>query len=136
MTEIEVGGQRYRIGRLDAIAQFHIARRLTPVQLALGISSSELAAKGQEADEMAMLAAIMGPIADVVSKMPEDDVNYILRTCLSVTLRDQGGDKWAKVMVSGNMMFSDIEMPHMLRLVIASIQENLGSFFGGLPGAA
>lgn len=135
MTEIEVAGNWYRIGKLDAITQFHIARRLTQVQLALGISSSELAAKGKEADEMAMLAAIMGPIADVISKMPEDDVNYILRTCLHSILRGQDGGKWAKVMVGGNMMFADIEMPHMIRLVIASIQENLGSFFVGLPGA-
>ena len=135
MTEIEVGGQLYRIGKLDAFKQFHVARRLAPIQLAMGLSAGEMMAKGAEANETAMLGAIMGPIAEIVAKMPEDDVNYILRTCLAVCTRSQGENKWARVMVDANLMFADIDMTHMMRLTIEVVKENLGGFFGMLPGA-
>ena len=70
-----------------------------------------------------------------MSKMSDDEVNYLLRLCLGVVSR-QSGEKWARVMIDTNLMFADIEMPHLLRLTIAVIQENLGGFFGMLPGAA
>lgn len=132
MTDLEINGVNYRIGKLDAFTQFHIARRLAPIQLAMGISAGELATKAS-ADEAAIAAAIMGPIADIVSKMPQDDVDYILKTCLAAVSRQQG-EAYARVLVSGSLMFSDITMQVMLRLTIAVIKENLDGFFGGLPG--
>ena len=89
MNEIEINGVMYRIGRLDAFTQFHIARRLAPIQLAMGISASELAQKAT-ADESTIAAAIMGPIADIMSKMPQDDVDYILKSSLAIVSRKQG----------------------------------------------
>lgn len=134
MTEVTIGQTAYRIGKLDAIKQFHLARRLAPIQLAMGMSAKDLAGLGKDADELSIMAAIMGPIADQVAKMSDDEVNYILRMCLGVVSR-QGGEKWAKVMVGNDLMFDDIEMPHLMRLTIAVVQENLGGFFAGLPGA-
>ena len=131
MTEIEVNGVNFRIGRLDAFTQFHIARRLAPIQLAMGVSAAELAQKAT-ADESTIAAAIMGPIADIMSKMPQDDVDYILKSSLTVVSRKQG-ESWAKVFVSGGLMFDDIRMKEMVRLTIAVIKENMDGFFGGLP---
>lgn len=131
MNEIEINGVMYRIGRLDAFTQFHIARRLAPIQLAMGISASELAQKAT-ADESTIAAAIMGPIADIMSKMPQDDVDYILKSSLAIVSRKQG-ESWAKVFVSGGLMFDDIRMKEMVRLTIAVIKENMDGFFGGLP---
>lgn len=132
MTDIEVNGVNYRLGKLDAFTQFHIARRLAPIQLAMGVSAGELATKAS-ADEATIAAAIMGPIADIVSKMPQDDVDYILKTCLGAVSRQQG-ESYARVLVSGALMFSDITMQVMLRLAIAVIKENLDGFFGVLHG--
>lgn len=131
MTEIEVNGVNFRIGRLDAFTQFHIARRLAPIQLAMGVSAAELAQKAT-ADESTIAAAIMGPIADIMSKMPQDDVDYILKSSLAVVSRKQG-ESWARVLVNGGLMFDDIRMKEMVRLTIAVIKENMDGFFGGLP---
>jgi hypothetical protein len=39
------------------------------------------------------------------------------------------GDMWARVMVSGNMMFDWVDLPLMAQLVWAVVQANLGNFF-------
>ena len=129
---IEINSVKYRIGRLDAFTQFHIARRLAPIQLAMGISAAELT-QHASADESAIAAAIMGPIADIIAKMPQDDVDYILKASLGVVSRQQG-ESWARIFVSGGLMFDDIRMKEMLRLTIAVIKENMDGFFGELPG--
>ena len=131
MTELDIQGTSYRIGALDAFTQFHIARRLAPIQLAMGVSAQELK-QHADADEATVAGAIMGPIADIVAKMPQADVDYILQAALGVVSRRQG-ESWARVYVGGALMFSDIQMTTMLRLTIATIKENLGSFFVGLP---
>ena len=132
--EINLNGQNYRVGRVDAIQQFHVARRLAPIQIRMGVSGAQLA-KTAEVDEVAMMAAIMGPIADMVATMPEADVNYIINMAMNNTMREQGEGKWARVMVSDKMMFADIGVPQLMRLTIAFVQENLGGFFDQLPGA-
>ena len=133
--EIELNGQKYRVSRVDAIQQFHVARRLAPIQIRMGVSGAEMAKRGADADEVTMMAAIMGPIADMVATMPEADVNYIINMAMNNTLREQGGGKWARVMVNEKMMFADIGVPQLMRLTIAFVQENLGGFFDQLPVA-
>jgi hypothetical protein len=133
MTELELGPNTYRIGSLDAIKQFHLARKLVPAQIALGVSAADLAGLAKDSNEVAIMAAIMGPVAEVVAKMSEEDVNFILFTALAVVKRQQA-DKWASVMVNKQLMFEDLSMPHMFRLVLAVIQENLSGFFVALPG--
>lgn len=127
-TTITIGADTYQIGRLDAKKQFHVGRRLMPVQTALAAAAAA-AAKAREASVEAWLAAFMGPVGKVVATMPEEDVNYILDTCLAVVKRQQG-ERFAPVQTNGMLMFTDIDMQTMLKLTIEVVKENLGSFFG------
>ena len=122
--ELEVGGKRYRIGRLDAKKQFHVARRLGPILAGLGESA------GKSADT---LPAQIAPIAGALSKMSDEDVDYVLDACLGVCHRVESIGQYAPVMARGGMMFSDIDMGQMVQLAVAVIQGNLRSFF---PAAA
>lgn len=125
MSEIKVGDHLYRIGRLDARKQFHVARRLAPVLA--GLSGSAGKTSGG-------LVAQLMPIADALSKMADEDVDYVLDTCLAVCQRAQQGGQYAAVTVAnGGLMFQDIDMAQMIKLTVAVIQGNMAGFFDAAP---
>ncbi len=134
MREIEINGNNYQIGTLDAFKQFHVARRIAPVLFTLSSGTLELIKAGSSSDdlsEMDILKAV-GPMVDVISKMSDADSQYVLTTCLSVCSR-QSGNGWQRVCVDGgSMMFSDITLHVMLQLAVTVIQDNMGNFMDAL----
>ncbi|MGE4191787.1 MAG: phage tail assembly chaperone [Pseudodesulfovibrio sp.] len=121
--ELTIKDKSYRVGRMDARRQFHVVRRLTPLLSGL----TDLAAL--KSDPLAAL----GPIAETIAAMKDQDADYIIDACLAVTERQQAAGGWAKVMQHGSLMFEDLDMADMLRLAGACLQENLGGFFDALP---
>jgi len=123
LDTVEVNGQTYRIGKMPAREQFHVVRRLGPA--IMGFLASGVNGGG--------MAGAMGPILDHLSKMSDEDSDYVLDHCLSVVQRAQGND-WAKVRApNGALLFNDIELPQLLNLTRAVLTENLRGFF---PAAA
>ncbi|WCM21358.1 hypothetical protein NDK50_07895 [Paraburkholderia bryophila] len=123
---VEVGGHQYRIGRIDARKQFHVARRLAPLLAGLGASSFKDGGDG--------FAKFLGPLTDALSRMTDEDVDYVLDVCLSVCQRVQANGQGAPVVArGGGLMFDDIDMGQMVQLTVKVIQENMQGFF---PGAA
>lgn len=120
---VEVGGHKYRIGRMDARKQFHVARRLSPL----------LAGMGGLGDKSAGFAAALAPLTEALSSMSDEDVDYVLDACLGVCHRLQQDGRPAPVMTRSGLMFDDIDMAQMIQLAVKVIKENLGGFF---PGAA
>lgn len=124
--ETQINGNTYRIGKLDARTQFHVARRLAPLLAGIGKTLNQPKNKDD-------LFSTFGPLADALSRMSDEDTDYVLDKCLSVTQRAQG-NQFAPVMASnGRMMFDDIDLPAMMQLAVAVIRENIGGFF---PAAA
>lgn len=133
--DFEFNGNHYRIGNLDAFSSFHVARKLAPVITSMG-SSVFAALKAKDAGEDVALDDIMllaGPVAEVVSKMSNADVDFVIKTCLSV-VRRRSGDSYAPMMsAQGVLMFQDLRMPEMLRVTIEVIRTSLGDFFVMAP---
>ncbi|MGM1003054.1 hypothetical protein GPS59_12810 [Acinetobacter haemolyticus] len=137
---MEINGIEYSIGRLNAVDQFHVSRKIAPIvpklmpiiaevakgDLAKAIESIEGDESGDLSD-LQPLADALSPLMDAIAQMPEDDVNYIIFKCLSVSKR--GG---AAVCRNNTIMFDDIDMTQLLPLVIATIRINLGNFIQGL----
>lgn len=132
MTEIELGGQVYRTGKLDAMRQFHLSRRLAPIIPPLIPVFIKLKNGGLEQD-MLGFAGALGPFADGLAAMSDEASEYILGTCLSVVQR-KGGKTWANVWdVQGKVcMFDDMQLPDMVQLTLRVIQDNLGPFISGI----
>ena len=132
MKKLEVNGHVYGIGKLNPLIQFHIARRLAPLFAVMGISLMSLK-EGAEATVDDFIP-MMEPIMQMMGKMSDDDANYVLYSALRVVNREQAMDRWAPITSSGgnNIMFDDIDMPTMLRLVFEVLKDNLGSFLMGL----
>jgi hypothetical protein len=133
MSELKIGDHNYRIGRIDALKQFHITRRLGPALLVCGISMEML--RGGMKVQQEDLLAVVAPAIEIISKMAEDDVDYVLFACLAACSR-QEGDKWAPLTTSDGkkLMYSTLEMPELLQIVVATLRDNLGNFMLGPSG--
>lgn len=136
--QIEIDGVTYRtLQKLNAKQQLHIARRIMPILAGLGQGRAILG-PGGEITDTTMFSA-MAPIAQVLSEMKDEEIDYVLDRCLSVVQRqDPATQTWAPVAtVHGHLMFEDMDMTAMLRLAVEVIQENLGGFFSApLPQAS
>lgn len=153
MADFQVGEHHYRSGKIDAMTQFHMVARLTPIAAALVNARSALEAAsapagedGKDGEEKGAtsraldLAAIAMPAATAIAGMSDKDREYIIGKCFAVTHRRQGTAEqphwaplWSK---SGNVMaFHDINCFEMLMIAQQVIQDNLGGFFPGNPFA-
>lgn len=129
--DIQVNGQTYRIGKLDAMVQFHVARRVGPILAAMGISAKTLAQSGVKADSGGFLD-VVAAVAPVIAAMSDEDVEYVIHACMRVTSRAQG-ERYQRVMTGKHFQFQDIDMRAMIELTVATLKENLGNFFTGAP---
>lgn len=127
MLEFEVSDQTYRAAPMDALTQFHVARRLSPVLGAM----QDFAAK---ASREGGLIDALEPVALVVSRIPDQDVEYILNACLTTVQRKQEGDRgWTPVWSTGakRPLFDDIAMVEMLTITGHVVMGALGNFTVG-----
>jgi uncharacterized protein YejL (UPF0352 family) len=125
---------RYQIGRMPVKDQFHVARKIAPVVAGLGrgyamAAVSAVDSSNVNADEN--LFEALTPVADILSKMQDAEVDYVLNKCLSVVAK-WNGQGWTRVMSNGNMMFDDMDLPTMVQLVMEVVQSNLGPSLQGL----
>lgn len=132
-TELTLGQDRYQIGRLPALSQFHVTRRVAPILANMGVSVIDsLRTTGELSDED--MVSVMGTAAEVVAKMTDADVDYVIFTCLAVVRKKQE-DVWAAVVSGKQFMFQDMDMQLMMRLTVAVLKENLSGFFQPLTAA-
>lgn len=127
-TMIKVKGHNYRIGKLNALSQFHISRRLAPVMAAMGITMSMLRGKEGKQPTFDDFAPVLGPVTEMVSRMSDTDSNYIIFTCLATVTREQSDGRYSPICQGQSLMFDDIDMVAMLRLVFEVVRENLAGF--------
>ncbi len=124
--DIEINGIAYQTHQLNAMKQFHIMRRIAP------LLQGFLAAPNPE--------AFFGAVTEAISKIPEADCDYVMHTCLAAVTR-YSGDRWAPVFARQTIVFDDIDLAGLLKLVSTVITENLSGFFRGgvaklVPAAA
>lgn len=131
--KLTVNNKVYKIGKLDALQQFHISRRLLPVLATLGVTLDMLKdAAGTEMTSMAQFLPAMEPISKVLAAMSDEDSEYVLFTCLSAVTREEGEGRFAAVSTGARLQFQDIDMVAMIRLAVEVVKENLLGFFVGL----
>lgn len=128
--QIEVKGNTYAIAKVDANTQFHLARRIAPILATMGISLDSLKA-GATLDEDKLMTSL-GPVTVIISSMPDDTVDYVTEHCMAAVKRRQvfdGKETWAPAARGTQMLFDDMDMPTMLRLVYEVLRVNLLGFF-------
>lgn len=143
--QITISGKNYTIGRLNALDQLHVSRKIAPIIPSLIPIISEVAKGGlskviesmESGDDVELdnidlseldgLSTALAPLMDVIAGMSEADTNLVIHKTLSVVHRD------GAVLCRGeSIMFDDLDMMQILPLVVAVIRKNLGNFIQDL----
>ncbi|MCX2699257.1 phage tail assembly chaperone [Ochrobactrum chromiisoli] len=121
--DFQINEVAYRSGKMNAMTQFHVSRRMAPL-----LSSLTEIAQGGKMDVPSVLSSLMNEI----SKLSDTDCEYVLYACMAVTSRDQGGGRGYASILAGDgktSMFPDIDMLGMLTIAAHVLQDNLAGFF-------
>lgn len=138
--EIELNGNRYSIGRLSAMQQFHVSRRIAPIIPTLIPVFLQMRSKGMPGNiggmadaDLEGMADALKPLAEGLAGLKDDDTEYVIGTCLSVVQRQQPTG-WARVwaLEQKRLMFEDMDLSVMLPLAVRVITTNLGPFISGM----
>ena len=128
MNEITIAGNTYRYGKLNAFQQFHIERRILPLVLsAFPVFFGTDTKNEDSAVSFREMMEKSRPLADVLSKMSDEDADYVTSTCLSVIQRKQGME-WVSLMSDGRLMFDDLDAFETVLLSFFVIRRNLANF--------
>lgn len=135
---IALAGHNYRIGKLSAMQQFHVLRRLAPLLKGFVEVFRDAVSQGKSGADLASLIrsgelnplSAVEPIVEAISSMSDVDGEYVLNACLAVCARQvEGGRGWAPLRNSGGMMFADIDLQTMMTLTWKVLESNLAGFF-------
>ena len=134
MVEFELSGNTYRIGKLDAFKQFHVSRKIAPIIPTLIPVFVRLSQDKKLTEDLGAFSELLGPFAEGLASMSDEDSEYIIAMCLAVVSRKAGGDTWAGVWnkSANSCMFDDMDLGVMIQIVIKVIQDSLGPFIQGL----
>jgi len=143
MALFTVGSHDYRSDSLDALTQFHVSRRLSPVVLSL----APLIGLGATVEDLASIITsdigsnlrLLQPAIEAVAKMPDEDVNYVVSRTMTRVYRaiknpSTGSvESWVPVWspTAGVLQYDDIGMIELIQIVWNVLRENLGGFFSG-----
>lgn len=128
---VEIKNQGYEIGSLPALTQFHVVRRLAPMIGAVGMDAATL----KSAASLKDFSEFIAPVVDQLARMTDEDANYVIFSCLAVVKRKAASDgSLARVVASDgrSLMFDDIDMTVMVRLVVEVLKVSLSGFFSEL----
>lgn len=141
MTEVAIDNNVYRIGKLNAIQQLHVSRKIAPVlpQIlpAMAASQALMASLSEGNPDIAGLSSMLTPVAEALAAMPDADAEYVFNVCLS-TVQLQQGNAYVSIWNPDTQrsQFDFIDFFLMLRLVIKVIWGSMGNFTNGLLAKA
>ncbi|MDH0030316.1 MULTISPECIES: phage tail assembly chaperone [unclassified Acinetobacter] len=137
---IEIGDYKYQIGKLSALDQLHVSRRIAPViptiaPLLVSIVDAGLTDLDEmeaiDIDVLKTLAPSFQPFAEALAEMTDEHTEYVLSKCMSV-VRRKTDNGFAAVWRGKSPAFDDMEMSEIIPLVIAVLRSSLGNFMAGL----
>jgi hypothetical protein len=138
MNDFELGGRKFKIGKLNAFKQFHVVRRIAPIlsDLLPAIGEIQKVQKEEnsktESEKFDELIKIVSPMLMGLSKLSDKDSEFVLFSLLSCA-EVQLGATWTRLSTESMLMVQDMELPALLQVASRSFMVNLSNFFAVLP---
>jgi hypothetical protein len=138
----EINGRKFKLNKVDAMQQFHIARRIGPLlseilpvmgKIAKQMSNGamETMTEEQKFDEMSKAAA---PFMNGLSKLSDQDSEFVLfRLLNSVEVHQPEYNSWARVASHAGIAMQDIDLPILLQAAGRALFFNLSGFLASGP---
>jgi len=130
--EFDLAGHTYKAGRLDAMTQLHVVRRLAPILTTLRAVAEEGAGRNVS-PEAALQRAV-----EALGEVSDNAVEYVIARSMERVQRKIDGDRgwvpaWNKA--AGKPQFDDIGGIHLLTIASRVVMNELGPFFDGLASS-
>lgn len=132
--DFEIGGRKFKLGKMNTFKQFHIVRRISPILADMLPAIKDLQIKSGKAETFEETAKILAPILTGFSKLSDADSEFVLYGLLS-SVEAQINGAWAKVATDSMLMIQDMELPTLLQIAGRAFIHNLTGFFAALPQA-
>jgi len=129
-NEFSTGGHTFKLSKINALKQFQIVRRMTPVLSELFPVLSKIGKKadGLTPDDFGEFS----PVISAFSRLSDEDANKVLLSLLqSVEIKQDKG--WARIASDQVIMFDSLELPTLLHCAGRAFMYNLQGFFTALP---
>ncbi len=131
-TTQTIDGQEYRVsGKMNVKDQFHVARKILPIFDGLG-GLGGLIEKGTKLTTEEALG-LVGPLTKALANLPDDHCDFVMDKCLALVQRKVSDNVWGPVysVPAKSMMYDDIHLMTMGKLVAMVVQDQLMSFSSG-----
>lgn len=140
MSDFEIGGRKFKTGKMNVFKQFHVVRRISPIlsDLVPAIGEIQKLAKGgekTESEKFDEMAVILSPFLSGFSKLSDADSEFLLYGLLS-SVEVQINGAWMKVATDTMLMVQDMELPALLQIAGRAFVFNLQGFFAVLPATS
>lgn len=141
-NDFEIGGRKFKAGKINAFKQFHLVRRIAPILADLLPSIKEFQklfntktekSQDEKFEELALLAS---PLLKGFSKLSDEDSDKVLFGLLSCVEMLGPGNVWARVATENMLMIQDLELPALLQIAGRAFIFNLSGFFAVLPSVS
>lgn len=133
----ELNGRDYQIEQFAPLKALHVTRKLIPLLSGFGAEIQKIVDSGGKIrPNVGDFLRDLGPGLEGFARLPDEDVNYIVTTSLSVVKVKVEGDRgWARLMSASDptVPMYEIDMVTMLRIVWEVLQQNLGGFLPTPP---
>lgn len=132
-TKFSVNGMEFQAQRLDAMKQFHIARRVAPIlseflPVIQKMNQSKLDGEGMtEEEKFDRMLPILKPLIDGIMKLSDADSEFVIHALLTGVEIKQSGGNWARLSVGG-LISVPLDLPTMLQVAGQAFMWNLGGF--------
>lgn len=136
--DFSIGDKKFKLSKIDALKQFHIVRRIGPLiseilPVLTGIAKVPTDSMS-ESQKLDMFAKIAEPLMGGLSKLSDEDANFVLFRLLSSAEIYQDNFKcWAKIASDQGIQMQDLDLPILLQCAGRALMFNLAGFFGSLP---
>lgn len=128
--EFTVNGSVYRSARLDAFEQFDVVRKWASIMI--WMAGARQGPNPKFTDE-----AFVRAFCAVASPVPKEDSDFAIHLCLGTVKRRNQGGAWSPITVNGKLMFDDIDLAAMLKIVYHVLDSNeLLDFFVEPPSTS
>lgn len=140
MAEFSIFGTKYRSVDLDSRDQIKVVKRLARIAPALktlaGLAKGlkPVGDQAQPGDQAAVPSVSLSPedlstlvesLTTAVADMPDDDLFFVIDSCLKVTERFDGTG-WPRVMTQSGVPMFPLKMTETLAVTFYVLQANLG----------
>lgn len=134
--DFSVGKRQFKLGKINALKQFHIVRRMAPILAELAPNLKGMAKLNTaDEDQMDAAAKFLAPIMTGISKLSDKDSEIVLFGLLeSVEMKqEEHGGNWARVARDGQLLFEDLDLGLLMQVAGRAFMYNLSGFFAALP---